>query len=233
MTAARGMSLAMAIIAQQDFQSYDDKVYRSADKKQYLFSEVIQDFKIKANNAPLQQCIAEGLLIECKRLHMTDLLNNWQKKSADRQKLYKRWLERADKPPKRTRILDRLPEFHAEAFEKIDCLQCANCCKSFSPRFKMPDIKRISRHLQLKESEFIERYLRIDEEGDYVVRSTPCPFLGADNKCGIYEVRPSDCERFPYTNEDVLVKRPVLTQKNSTFCPIVYFVLEKLMAAVE
>jgi hypothetical protein len=31
----------------------------------------------------------------------------------------------------------------------------------------------------------------------------------------------------------VLVKRPVLTQKNSTFCPIVYFVLEKLMAAID
>jgi uncharacterized protein len=86
---------------------------------------------------------------------MTDLLHNWQKKSGDRQKLYKRWLERADKPPKRTRVLERLPEFHEEAFEKIDCLQCGNCCKSFSPRFKAPDIKRIARHLQLKESEFI------------------------------------------------------------------------------
>lgn len=164
---------------------------------------------------------------------MTDLLNNWQKKSGDRQKLYKRWLERADKPPKRTRVLEKLPEFHEEAFERIDCLKCANCCKTYSPRFKTPDIKRISKHLQLKESEFIERYLKLDEEGDYVVRSTPCPFLGADNYCSIYEVRPSDCERFPYTDEDVLVKRPVLTQKNSTFCPIVYFVLEKLMAAID
>ena len=164
---------------------------------------------------------------------MTDLLNNWQKKSGDRQKLYKRWLERADKPPKRTRVLEKLPEFHEEAFECIDCLKCANCCKTYSPRFKTPDIKRISKHLQLKESEFIERYLKLDEEGDYVVRSTPCPFLGADNYCSIYEVRPSDCERFPYTDEDVLVKRPVLTQKNSTFCPIVYFVLEKLLAAVK
>lgn len=164
---------------------------------------------------------------------MTDLLNNWQKKSADRQKLYKRWLEKADKAPKRNRILEKLPGFHEEAFERVDCLQCANCCKNYSPRFKTPDIKRIARHLQLKESEFIERYLRLDEDGDYVTRSTPCPFLGTDNYCRIYEVRPSDCERFPYTDEDVLVKRPVLTQKNSTFCPIVYFVLEKLMAAID
>lgn len=163
---------------------------------------------------------------------MTDLLDNWEKKSADRQKVYKRWLEKADKAPKRNRILDELPALHEAAFQRIDCLQCANCCKRYSPRFKTPDIKRIARQLKLKESELIERYLRLDEDGDYVVRSTPCPFLGADNYCSIYAVRPSDCERFPYTDEDVLVKRPALTQKNSTCCPIVYYVLENLMAAL-
>ena len=84
----------------------------------------------------------------------------------------------------------------------------------------------------MKESEFIDRYLKLDEEGDFVVRSTPCPFLGDDNRCSIYAVRPSDCERFPYTDEDVLVRRPALTQKNSAFCPIVYYVLESLMAAI-
>ena len=160
---------------------------------------------------------------------MNDLLNNWEKKAADRQKEYKRWLEKADRAPFRNRVLEQL---HEEGFRAVDCLQCANCCKGYSPRFKTPDIKRISRHLRMKESEFIEEYLRLDEDGDYVVRSTPCPFLGADNRCGIYDVRPSDCERFPYTDEDVLVKRPSLTLKNSTFCPIVYVVLERLMKAV-
>ena len=162
---------------------------------------------------------------------MSDLLHNWEKKSGDRQKIYKRFLEKAQHPRQRNVILDQLPQLHEEAFERIDCLKCANCCKTYSPRFKTPDIKRISRHLKLKESEFIERYLRLDADGDYVARSTPCPFLGADNYCTIYEVRPSDCERFPYTDEDVLVRRASLTQKNSTFCPIVYYVLEKLIAA--
>ena len=82
----------------------------------------------------------------------------------------------------------------------------------------------------MKESVFIETYLYLDSEGDYVVKSKPCPFLGADNYCGIYDVRPSDCERFPYTDEDVILKRPQLTLKNSTFCPITYYVLEKLIA---
>lgn len=163
---------------------------------------------------------------------MSDLLNNWERKAADRQKIYKRWLEKADKAPVRNRVLEQLPAAHEEAFRVVDCLQCANCCKRYSPRFKTPDIKRISRHLRMKESEFIDRYLRIDEDGDYVVKTTPCPFLGADNYCSIYDVRPSDCERFPYTDEDVLIKRPALTQKNVSFCPIVYVVLERLMKAV-
>ena len=84
----------------------------------------------------------------------------------------------------------------------------------------------------MKEGEFIETYLRLDEEGDYVAKSAPCPFLGSDNYCSIYEVRPSDCERFPYTDEDVILKRPQLTLKNSSFCPAVYFVLEKLMESL-
>jgi Fe-S-cluster containining protein len=152
------------------------------------------------------------------------ILDNWERKSADHQKQYKNYLQRADK----NKVLKQLPDLHEEAFEKVDCLQCANCCKNYSPRFKTPDIKRISKHLKMKESVFIETYLRLDNEGDYVARSKPCPFLGEDNYCGIYEVRPSDCERFPYTDEDIIIKRPNITLKNAEFCPIVYYVLEKL-----
>ena len=150
---------------------------------------------------------------------------NWQKRSQERQKQYRQMLQRADK----NKVLKLLPALHDEAFEKVDCLQCANCCKGYSPRFKTPDIKRISKNLRMKEGAFIDAYLKLDEEGDYVVRSTPCPFLGHDNLCSIYEHRPSDCERFPYTNEDVLFKRQQLSLKNSTFCPAVYHVFERLM----
>ncbi len=159
---------------------------------------------------------------------MADFINsNWQKRSADHQKQYKQWLQRADK----REVLKQLPGAHEAAFENINCLHCAACCKNYSPRFKTPDIKRISKHLKMKESSFIDTYLKLDEEGDYVVKSKPCPFLDANNYCSIYDVRPSDCERFPYTDEDVLLKRPNITLKNSTFCPIVVFVLEKLLPA--
>ena len=158
--------------------------------------------------------------------HMAEVqLENWKKRSDEHQKQYKNFLQRADK----NAVLKRLPDLDEEAFSKIDCLQCAACCKNYSPRFKTPDIKRISKHLKMKESVFIDTYLYLDKEGDYVVKSKPCPFLGADNFCSIYEERPSDCHRFPYTNEDVFLKRPQITIKNSTFCPAVFYVLEKFI----
>jgi hypothetical protein len=152
------------------------------------------------------------------------LPDNWQKKAAENQKKYKRWLQTAET----RKVVKQLPALHDEAFRQIDCLQCAACCKNYSPRFKTTDLRRISKHLRMRESVFIDTYLRLDEDGDYVVKSTPCPFLGADNKCSIYEVRPSDCARFPYTNEDVLLHRRNITMKNATFCPAVFFVLEAL-----
>ncbi len=155
------------------------------------------------------------------------LLKNWEKKSGERQKLYKNYLHRANK----NEVLKALPDLHEEAFSKIDCLQCGNCCKGYSPRFKTPDIKRIAKHLKMKDGDLINQYLKVDEEGDYVMQNQPCSFLGADNYCSIYEVRPSDCERFPYTDEDIILKRPNITLKNSSFCPAVYYVLEKLMEA--
>jgi hypothetical protein len=153
------------------------------------------------------------------------ILHNWEKKSEERQKIYRQFLQKADK----NRVLKALPGLHEQAFEKIDCLQCANCCRNYSPRFKTPDIKRISKYLRMRESEFIEKYLVVDEDGDFVVNRKPCPFLGSDNLCSIYEERPSDCRRFPYTDEDVIIKRKELTLKNSTFCPITYYVLEGLL----
>lgn len=148
----------------------------------------------------------------------------WEKKYKDKQKLYRRFLEKADK----NKVLKQLPGLHEAAFAQIDCLQCAGCCRNYSPRFKVPDVKRISKHLGMKESAFIEAYLRVDEEGDFVVKTSPCPFLGADNACAIYDVRPSDCQRFPYTDEDVFIKRQQLTLKNASFCPIAFSVLDNL-----
>lgn len=153
------------------------------------------------------------------------LPENWQQKAKDNKKSYKRMLERGSN---KNKILKALPELHEDAFEAVDCLECANCCKNYSPRFKNPDIKRIAKRLGMKEGELVAKYLKLDEDNDYVLQQSPCPFLADDNTCDIYQDRPSDCARYPYTDEDVIIKRVPLTLKNSTSCPITFHVLERL-----
>lgn len=150
---------------------------------------------------------------------------NWELLAKEHQKAYKRLLEKGN----RNKMLRALPDLHEEAFSKIDCLDCARCCKNHSPRFKQPDIRRIAKSLNIKEGDLVSRYLKLDSEGDYVTRETPCPFLATDNTCNIYEDRPSDCRRYPYTDEDVLLKRVQLTLKNTTVCPATFTVMEKLL----
>ena len=146
------------------------------------------------------------------------------KTATEKQKAFKRLLEKGNK----NKMLRALPTLHEEAFTKIDCLDCGNCCRNHSPRFKQPDIKRIAKVLRMKEGDFATRYLRTDKDDDYVLKSSPCPFLAEDNTCNIYDDRPSDCRRYPYTDEDVLLKRIPLTLKNTTVCPITFYVMERL-----
>ncbi len=158
-------------------------------------------------------------------MNNSKLPSNWHKIALENQKHYKQFLEKAIM----SKTLKLLPELHEEAFSKVDCLECANCCKNYSPRFKQPDIKRIAKRLKIKEGELVSRYLKLDMEGDYVVQQSPCPFLGKDNYCRIYEDRPSDCSRYPYTDEDVFLKRIGITLKNSLVCPAAFLVIEKLV----
>lgn len=155
----------------------------------------------------------------------TPLESGFDLLAKEHQKAYKQLLEKGNF----NKMLKALPDLHEEAFARIDCLQCANCCKNHSPRFKQPDIKRIAKSLRMKEGDLVAHYLKLDNEGDYVVRTLPCPFLAEDNTCNIYDDRPSDCRRYPYTDEDVFLKRTQLTLKNTLICPIAYTVMEKLL----
>ncbi len=65
---------------------------------------------------------------------------------------------------------------HEEIFEKTGCLACANCCKTTAPIFYNKDIERLAKHFKIKPGDFIERYLKIDEDKDYVLQIAPCPF---------------------------------------------------------
>ncbi len=102
------------------------------------------------------------------------------------------------KPPKDLDYI--MQDLHEEEFQRTDCLECANCCKTTGPLFTNNDIERISKHFRMKPQKFVETYLRVDEEQDYVLQRVPCTFLGADNYCSIYDVRPKACREFPHTN---------------------------------
>lgn len=120
-------------------------------------------------------------------------------------------------------------QLHDEVSEKIDCLTCANCCRSLGPAIYDKDIERMAKALRMKPSEVVSSYLRIDEDGDYVFKSMPCPFLMDDNYCSIYESRPKACREYPHTDRKNFEQIYKLTVKNASTCPIAYEVLYKLM----
>jgi len=122
-------------------------------------------------------------------------------------------------------------QFHDEAFEHIDCLTCANCCKTTSPIFYQKDMDRAAKHLKMKTGEFLQKYLHMDEDGDFVLNSAPCPFLGSDNYCSIYESRPAACREYPHTNRKKVVQIMDLTMKNTMVCPAVLEIALKLSKA--
>ena len=123
---------------------------------------------------------------------------------------------------------DRFHELHEEVFQEIDCLECANCCKTTSPIFIPADIDRIAKGLRMKSVDFIEQYLRVDEEGDYVLKTAPCPFLGDDNKCFVYDDRPRACREYPHTDRKRMYQIMDLTLKNTLVCPAVGRIVQKL-----
>jgi len=110
---------------------------------------------------------------------------------------------------------------HEAEFKKMDCLSCANCCKTTSPIFRDADIRRISKHLRIKEGKFISNYLRMDEDQDYVLKSSPCSFLDNDNTCSIYDVRPLACREYPHTDRKNMFQVLEITAENSLICPAV------------
>jgi Fe-S-cluster containining protein len=121
-------------------------------------------------------------------------------------------------------------EGHHEVFQTVDCLDCANCCKTTSPIFRDADIRRIAMHLRMKEAALIEQYLRLDEDQDFVLQKSPCNFLGSDNKCSIYEHRPLACREYPHTDRKNMHQILKITEKNTQICPAVAKIMDKLIS---
>lgn len=152
------------------------------------------------------------------------IIENWQKIRSSDYKAYLKFFNAL----RENKIKSYGSDLHQEAFKKVNCLECAHCCKTTPALLEGADISRISGHLGLTKKEFIRKYVLEDINGELSLNKVPCHFLQKDNTCAIYEIRPKACREFPHTDDPKYYKRPVLNAKNVMICPAAYYVVEKL-----
>ncbi len=111
--------------------------------------------------------------------------------------------------------------------EKIDCTQCANCCKRIKPTLSQNDINNLSKGTGFSARQITTDFLTKDEDGDYILNKSPCPFL-KDNLCTQYNFRPKACRSFPHLLKKEFVFRLIQVIANYSICPIAFNVYEQL-----
>jgi Fe-S-cluster containining protein len=156
-------------------------------------------------------------------MELVQLKSKAKQASVSTQKVFQKIKK---KPPQKLDYV--MEELHEEVFSTTDCLTCANCCKTTSPVFTTKDIERIAKIFRLRPGQFINQYLHIDEDNDYVLNISPCPFLNTDNTCQVYEHRPQACREYPHTNRKKFHHILDLTLKNTYICPATFKIIEKL-----
>ena len=125
------------------------------------------------------------------------------------------------------RILRRIAE---TIEERIDCTQCANCCRVATAKVSERDVERLARYLRIKPAAFVAQYTAEDEEEGTILRRTEeagCVFLSG-NECTVYDARPDSCQRFPHVvrGNGSIASRMWEFIDRACYCPIVYNSLE-------
>ncbi|MBS1488512.1 MAG: YkgJ family cysteine cluster protein [Bacteroidetes bacterium] len=156
-------------------------------------------------------------------------LRSFSEKATARSTANKKFLQQLKKKDGR-KVDTQFHQIHEEVFAETDCLTCANCCKTTSPIFYQTDIERAAKALRLKPGDFVDRYLKVDADKDYVLNTSPCAFLGNDNRCSIYEARPKACREYPHTDRKKITQILDLTYKNTLVCPAVLEMVERIKA---
>ncbi|WP_051268061.1 YkgJ family cysteine cluster protein [Terrimonas ferruginea] len=160
---------------------------------------------------------------------------DFQQVMKDTKGRYRRFLSKLEKNPPRG--LDKLTSrAEGEVWKEVECLSCANCCKTMTPTFTPADIRRISAHFNMTQDEFKKKWLRQERGGnrDWLNVKQPCQFLNLeDNKCSIYEIRPVDCAGFPHLPKKKMVDYIHIHKQNIEYCPATYKMVEKIKGWVE
>jgi Fe-S-cluster containining protein len=132
-------------------------------------------------------------------------------------------------------ILKVVANADAQAWQEVSCVSCANCCKTMTPTYTRKDVNRISKHFKMTYDAFYDKWLKLDTNKDIINKSTPCQFLGKDNLCTIYEIRPGDCAGFPhFIRRDFMYQVEEKTYLNNiSHCPATLVFVEKIQKAIE
>lgn len=161
-------------------------------------------------------------------MDMQSIVSDWKanaQRHDDRNSAFLRSLK-----VKNDRTVDRAAHrLHQKAFAIVDCTQCANCCKTVSPIFAADDIARIAHYLRMDIDAFATQYLvKCEDEDGFEPKGLPCPFLGEDNRCTIYEVRPIVCAEYPYTDKPEISCRTHSIAAKAMECPAVFYIVEQM-----
>jgi len=161
-------------------------------------------------------------------------LFSFRKKVSLYKKIFIKYLRKVEKL-KPQGLDDLAVQLNAEVWQEVDCLTCANCCKTMTPTFTHKDIRRISKHLDMRPKDFKERWLKQEKnDKDWVNKIQPCQFLDlSTNMCSIYEVRPDDCAKFPHLTKKKMIDYMHVHQQNVTYCPATYKMVEKMMENIK
>jgi len=154
-----------------------------------------------------------------------EIIQNWKENSKENLKANKEYLRNI---PKNSNTDNVTADLHDKVFQKVDCLKCANCCKTTPALVTRPDAKRIAKHLSIPPKTFIRKYLLEDVNGELMIARVPCTFLNEDNTCRIYEVRPQACREYPHTNQSGFSRRAKMNANNTIVCPAVFEIVNKL-----
>ena len=154
-------------------------------------------------------------------------LQKFRKTAARKKKKLSEFLDKFDKvvPHDMPKLVARVD---ATVWRDIDCMQCANCCKTMTPTFRKADITRIAAHTGMTPKAFADKWLLKEEDtGDWINKTQPCQFL-IDNKCSIYEVRPKDCAEFPHHNKKPFDAYNDTFKNNLVHCPATLTLVDRM-----
>jgi Fe-S-cluster containining protein len=123
-------------------------------------------------------------------------------------------------------IVHRINE---EVTSKIDCTECANCCKEIYMSMDQTEIIDFADGLNISVEQLVTQHFVKNEEEPFKMKiaELPCPFL-KNNKCTNYNHRPKECRSYPHLHKNDFIFRLFGVISNYGRCPIVFNVFEQL-----